>query len=187
MRNGLVMLGMMLAAMSVGCRSHKHEEVALQLQENEEVASLRQNLEGMVDNGLLHNMAIADIHFVPHTDELNSLGVQKLSQMARLVETYGGTIHYETQLTDQDLVSRRMANARDYLTTTGIDISRLQINSGASGGRGMLASEAIEILHKESADLGGETSSGASDPGNASDPLAALLGGAASGGGGGTN
>jgi hypothetical protein len=185
MRNVLVMLGMVLAAMSAGCRSHhKDADMDLHAQGIEEEKALRKNLDGMVDSALLQNMAIADIHFVPHTDELNSLGVKKLTQMARLVETYGGTIHYETQLRDPDLVNRRMVHARDYLTTTGIDISRLQINSGASRGRGMLASDAIAILRAESTSLGDDSETPAAGGGQNADPLAALLGAAGAGGGG---
>ena len=100
----------------------------------------------MADNAMLHDMAIADLHFVPHTDELNGTGAARLDRLAILLDVYGGAVRYETFTTDGELVDRRLAHVRDYLATTGCDMSRVEVKAMISGGRGLPADEAVEIL-----------------------------------------
>ena len=108
----------------------------------------RSHLAYMVDNAILHDMSVADLHFVPHSAELNGTGVARLDRMAKLVDVYGGTVRYETALTDQFLISQRIENVREYLSVTGCDMGRVDVRAMISGGRGMPADEAIKIMEQ---------------------------------------
>jgi hypothetical protein len=99
----------------------------------------------MVDNAILHDMSVADFHFVPHTAELSGTGAARLNRMATLLDTYGGTVRYETFETDEKLVNQRLEHVREYLATTGCGMERVQIKSMLSGGRGMAADKAIVV------------------------------------------
>lgn len=98
----------------------------------------------MVDNAILHDMSIADIHFIPHSKELSGTGVARLDRMAPLLDTYGGMVRYETVLIDEEMVASRLDQVREYLDLTGCDMSRVELKVMLSGGRGMPASDAIQ-------------------------------------------
>ena len=73
----------------------------------------RPHLSYMVDNAMLHDMSLADIHFVPYTAELSGTGIARLDRMAVLLDTYGGVIRYDTVLTDEALILKRLTHVRD--------------------------------------------------------------------------
>lgn len=98
----------------------------------------------MVDNAILRDMSVADIHFIPHTAELSGVGEARLNRMARLLHTYGGTVRYETLASDDSLVNRRLAHVREYLALTGCNMERVEITTGMAGGRGMPGDEGVE-------------------------------------------
>ena len=129
----------------------------------------RPHLSYMVDNAMQHDMSLADIHFVPHTAELSGTGIVRLDRMAVLLDTYGGMVRYDTVLTDEALVLKRLEHVRDYLATTGCDVDRVKFQAAITGGRGMPADDAIEA--KERAAEGSEQS------GSAAPTLIALPGG----------
>lgn len=106
--------------------------------------SPRTYLTHMADNGMLHDMAIADFHFVPHTAELSGTGVARLERMGTLLDAYGGTVRYETSITDDALIVKRLEHVREYLSLTGCNMSRVKTTAGLSGGRGMPARDAID-------------------------------------------
>jgi len=81
----------------------------------------------MVDNAIVSDMSIADLHFVPHTTELNSLGTLRLARMAQLVEAYGGLVRYATTIEDEEMVNERLAHVRDFLAAAGADMDRIEV------------------------------------------------------------
>ena len=97
----------------------------------------------MSDNAILQDMSIADLHFVAHTAEISGTGAARLDRMAALLEAYGGTVRYETYNDDVTLVEQRLTHVREYLTLTGCNMSRVQVQAMMSGGRTIPASEAI--------------------------------------------
>ena len=105
----------------------------------------REHFTNMADNAMLHDMSVADIHFVPHTAELSGTGAARLNRMATLLDAYGGTVRYETYLTDEPLVKQRLDHVREYLALTGCDMGRVDIKAMISGGRGLTASKAIMV------------------------------------------
>jgi hypothetical protein len=101
--------------------------------------------EHMQDNALLEDMTISDVHFYPHRAMLNTLGQQRLSRFAALLEAYGGTLRYNTSLEDDDLVDARMLAIMDCLGESGVDTASEIVQRDVPGGTGMDANQAILI------------------------------------------
>ncbi len=99
----------------------------------------------MLDNAMLADMAIADVHFVPHTSELNSLGGRRLERYAKLLKVYGGKLWYDTALQDRELVNARIDHVKDFLVLAGVERGRIDVVVGMPGGQGISAEEAIQI------------------------------------------
>ncbi len=115
----------------------------------ERTSGLRAEYTHMIDNALLIDMAVSDIHFVPHRAMLNSLGEQRLSRLAALMELYGGTIHLSTNELDEKLLADRLEHVRSYLCEAGIDTAAEVVVPGQPGGRGMDAGQAVLIKANE--------------------------------------
>lgn len=129
-----------LGCMTFGCQDSRYNGLALQKEKMEATRNEpRAHYANMVDNAILHDMSIADFHFVPHTSELSGTGVARLDRMGPLLDTYGGTVRYETQATDEVLVQARLDHVREYLTVVGCDMDRIELRAMLSGGRGMSA------------------------------------------------
>ena len=103
----------------------------------------------MTDNALLADMSINDSHFLPHRDLLNDLGTQRLYRLVALMDAYGGTIRFDTALTEEELIARRMKVVMDFLCEAGLDTTQEVLVRDMSGGQGMPAGEAILIKVKE--------------------------------------
>lgn len=99
----------------------------------------------MSDNAMLHDMTVNDIHFVPHTTELSGTGMARLDRMVEYLQTYGGTVRYETHQVDETLVAQRIEHVREYLNLSECDMSRVDVSRMISGGRGTSANKAIQI------------------------------------------
>ena len=113
----------------------------------------REHFTYMVDNAMLHDMSVADIHFVPHTAELSGTGAARLNRMATLLDTYGGTVRYETFNTDEAFVKQRLDHVHEYIALTGCDMGRVQVKAMISGGRGMSASKAMIVQPRSAGDV----------------------------------
>jgi hypothetical protein len=109
------------------------------------------HLTHMVDNAILRDMSLADIHFIPHSDEISGVGEVRLNRMAALLNTYGGIVRYETLEKDEPLIQRRLAHVREYLELTGCEMERVEIVAMISGGRGLPGDEAVEKYEKGTA------------------------------------
>ncbi len=117
----------------------------------EYTSTLQDSFVYMVDNAMLEDLSMTDIHFVPHTSELNGTGARRLDRYAKLLTVYGGSIRYASYSSDERLVEQRMASVRDYLATTGIDRDRIKVSKDLPGGVGMTAREAIVARNATSA------------------------------------
>src|SRR3972149_2058780 len=89
---------------------------------NKSMEESGEHFTNMADNAMLHDMSVADIHFVPHTAELSGTGAARLNRMATLLDTYGGTVRYETFSTDEAIVKHRLEHVHEYLAPTGCDM-----------------------------------------------------------------
>lgn len=103
----------------------------------------------MTDNALLEDMSISDVHFLPHRAFLTNLGEQRLTRLAALMEAYGGTIRFSTDLQDDQLVEARVAQILEFLSRAGIDTSATVLTRDLPGGTGIDASQAILIKANE--------------------------------------
>ena len=139
---------------SAGCagRHRMHTATDFQMERMDEVRDASPvHLMQMSDNAALQDMSVADFHFAGHSSELSGTGAARLSRMSPLLSTYGGTLYYDTTLSNEKLVAERLAHVREFLTTTGCDMSRVEVKVGMSGGSGMTARKAIEVDTKGTA------------------------------------
>lgn len=96
------------------------------------------------DQGLLADRCIADIHFIPHTADLSATGMARLERYAELLATSGGTLHYDTTITDEDLLEARLATAMAFLAEVMPGTRSIEVVRGMPGGPGMTGKEAID-------------------------------------------
>ncbi len=94
------------------------------------------------DQGMINDMSIADIHFVPHTSELSATGQARLERYSELLATRGGTIHYDPSERDEKIVQARLDTANEFLKQTAPGTKTMTVALGLSGGRGMNTKEA---------------------------------------------
>jgi len=104
--------------------------------------------DNMVNNAVLANMSLAEFHFIPHSKELSGSGVVRLDRMAPMLDSYGGTVRYGADISDEELVEQRIATVHDYLSMTGCNMDRVVIEPGLPGGQGMPARRALEKQHR---------------------------------------
>jgi hypothetical protein len=114
----------------------------------ERTSDLRPTFAHMMDNALMEDMTISDIHFHPHRDELNSLGKERLKRLAWIMNEHGGTIRFNTRTDNESRVERRADNVVIYLSELGVDTTRDVIRVDVPGGRGVDATRAILIKAK---------------------------------------
>ncbi|HUN80833.1 MAG TPA: hypothetical protein VMV81_04910 [Phycisphaerae bacterium] len=93
------------------------------------------------DQGMLADMSIADIHFIPHSDRLSATGQARLERYAELLADTGGTLRFDTKVNDDDLVRARLIAANSFLAELECTHPIL-VAVGGAGGRGMTAQEA---------------------------------------------
>lgn len=103
----------------------------------------------MIDNAALADMTVTDVHFLPHRPQLNDLGVRRLTRLMELIDAYGGTIRFNTNLDDEELIDQRTDVVVAFLAEHGVDTTREIITRDLAGGEGMAATEAILIKVKE--------------------------------------
>lgn len=115
----------------------------------EEPSPLQEEFVQMVDNALLADMTVSDIHFVPQRAMLNSLGEERLTHLADLMERYGGTIRFSTDVTDKPLVEARTKSILTFLSTRGIDTLADTLVQDMPASTGMDAAQAILIKMNE--------------------------------------
>ncbi len=153
MRNlpGLIVLGALIVA-AAGCNEPTERLNAPPQGAAKYPSKMQDAFVYMVDNAMLEDLSLADVHFVPHTVELNGLGAKRLERYAKLLTVYGGAIRYATDMTDEPIVERRLASIRSYLATTGIETDRIKVVKEMPGGVGMPAEEAIAA---KAANIGG--------------------------------
>ena len=101
--------------------------------------------DAMIKNALKSDMALADVHFEPHSARLNGLGEHRLQQFAEILVEDGGTLRLETRSPDAELNQERLRAVAEYLAATGVARERIEVVSGLRGGRGMTAKEAIQV------------------------------------------
>ena len=122
----------------------------------------------MVDQGMMHDLSVSDVHFVPHTSQLNGTGVRRLNRYAELLEGVGGAIHLDSVEDDEALTSARVACVSAYLSSSGLNMSNVKVEAGLPRGRGLAAPSALRILAEGTVDDTKQSGGGGSTPSAAS-------------------
>src|SRR5262249_26066548 len=138
-----------LVLLAAGCNEPRPRLNAPPHGEPTSTADSQGTLVYMNDSALLANMTICDMHFLPHRSELSQVGLERVSRMALLIQAYGGTIRYNTDETDESLLTKRTDTVMQFLREAGITTSSETITRDLSGGKGMAATEAILIKANE--------------------------------------
>ncbi len=95
------------------------------------------------DQGMLADMSLADLHFVPHSTELSGVGQARLERYAELLAARGGTLYYDTAIEDEVLLTSRLDSAMRFLAQCAPGRQSVEVVVGAPGGRGMDAREQL--------------------------------------------
>lgn len=132
-----------------GCQSNPKAESDPVDQPVAEAHDMRGTFDYMSDAAALADMTISDFHFVPHRPMLTPLGEQRLNQLAGLIEAYGGTVHFNTNLTDGELIESRFNAVIVALDDRGVDVTDEVLVLDMPGSEGMRATEAIKIRENE--------------------------------------
>jgi len=135
-----------------GCHGDHRTAVQRDMDRMDETASSpRMYLVNQADNAALHDMSLADFHFIPHSAELSGSGVARLDRLALMLDTYGGTVRYETTNTDETLIDGRLDNAKEYLALVGCSMEKISFATALSGGRGGSVRDALETQEEAQA------------------------------------
>ncbi|MFH1574572.1 MAG: hypothetical protein ABIG68_11345 [Acidobacteriota bacterium] len=102
----------------------------------------------MVDNAMLYDMCIADIHFYPHSAKINGLGEWRLKQFCRLLSEDGGIIHLETAHPDDELTQARIQKVSDFFVSSGFTAAAVTVEVGLPRGRPLDGAQAVRILQE---------------------------------------
>lgn len=121
----------------------------------------------MTDNGMMYDMCVSDIHFIPHTSSLSGLGVRRLNRYAELLEGYGGSVHLDTICDDETLNQARLQSINTHLASAGLNMNNVKVERGTAQGRGFDAPTALRVMAEGTVDDtkaggGGAAKSGAS-------------------------
>lgn len=103
----------------------------------------------MMDNALLADMTVSDMHFYPHRSMLTSLGIERLSRLASLMQAYGGSLRFNSDLDPGELLDKRLQTIRDFLAECGVLTESSTVSVDMPGGEGMASTEAILIQKVE--------------------------------------
>lgn len=152
------MVALMLCAAAVSCNRadgpHSASDVQMDKMDQSK-ASFGSYFTHMTDNAMLSDMSLADMHFIPHTNELSGLGEVRIDRMAKLLSVYGGTVRYATELGDEAMIEQRMEHVREYLTLVGCSMDRVTVAVMGPGGIGMPGAEAVRNYRSGTAGRGG--------------------------------
>lgn len=109
----------------------------------ESPSPLQDDFVSMTDNAMLEDMSVSGAHFVPHTAELNSLGVRRLNRYAEILKIYGGKLRYDGLDDPDEMAKQRIDRIRGMLTANGVEADKFEVVQAMSGGPGLRANEAI--------------------------------------------
>lgn len=121
---------------------------------SESPSSLQDSYVSMTDNAMLEDMSVSSVHFVPHTAELNSLGVRRLNRYVEILKIYGGTLRYDGLDDPDEMVKKRLEQIKGMLVANGVEADKFEVVQAMSGGPGLRAGEAIAAREMTTAKSG---------------------------------
>jgi hypothetical protein len=151
-RTNLIIGVVLIALVAMGCNQPTERLNAPPQGPSQHPHQLQGPMAHEVDNALMYDLSVADIHFVPHTTQLSGLGVRRLNRYAELLAPYGGTIHLETTETDETLIADRIETVTTFLAKAGLDMAQVEVKPGLTQGRGVPGEDALLILDQGTVD-----------------------------------
>jgi len=140
-----LMAGLPSLALLAGCQEPSERLNAPPQGTSTHQSPVNENFVHMQDNAMLSEMCVSPCHFVPHTSELNTLGIRRLNRYAEILDVYGGTLHYDGPASQEKLRDTRLEKIKAYLVASGLNSERFEVDSGLNRGPGMDSSMAITI------------------------------------------
>ena len=115
-----------------------------------------------VRNAIIAQHTLYPYHFVPHSEDLNSLGTIDLGVLAQHYRDYPGSLNIRRGNASDELYAVRIEAVREMLTLAGVDVERVGISDALPGGDGMPSERVLKILERsyEKAQTGKGTGSG---------------------------
>ncbi len=155
---GVIWMSALGVAFAIAGCDKRHERLNAPPQgDSDRPHAMGKNFIYMNDNAMLHDSAVADIHFEPHTAELSGLGIRTLMRMGELLSISGGTIRYETSSTDEFMITGRLNSVREFLNAAGFDTANIRVEAGMARSTGMDAADAIAIKEAAPASTAAQT------------------------------
>lgn len=145
MRRNWLTIVVVCSAWTSGCGEKGPEFSATYITQDPARRNLKDQKGAMVDSALLRDVALTDIHFVPHQAALNELGHLRLERYIDLLQEHGGTLRIEGRNANEDFVRARTDSVVTYLAAQGVDRNRIAVAPGVRAGTGMAAVEGIEV------------------------------------------
>ncbi len=139
----------LVAAVCAGCDSPAPRLNSPTHGLSEKTSDMQGTFTYMVDNALLADMSVSDVHFIPHRAILNTLGEERLRRLASLIDAYGGSLRYSTDLTEKELVKKRTETIIAFLSDCGVETARQVDAQALPASEGMDAAEVILIRQNE--------------------------------------
>ncbi len=129
----------------LGCQPPKERLNSPPQGDAEHQSPVSENFVHMQDNAMLSEMVISSAHFVPHTTELNTLGIRRLNRYAEILDVYGGTLHYDGRDPEEEMRNTRVDKIKAYLLSCGLENERFDVQPGLNRGPGIDAPICITI------------------------------------------
>ncbi len=168
----LMLLSVALIACSA-CRNYESSTDREHFRMDQTKSTYGEHFTYMADNALMHDMSLVEMHFIPHSSEISGVGAARLERMARILNTYGGTVRYAGEEPDPKRVEQRLDHIREYLALSGCNMERVTIEEMISGGGPAPAEEAVQVYQasqvgkkSDTASSGLSSASGMSEVGN---------------------
>lgn len=142
-RNGLLVVVSISILLAAGCQTPVERMNAPPQGESETKNPLAESFAYHEDQGMLADLSLADLHFVPHSADLSGVGVARLERYAELLASSGGTLNFTTSSRDPELAAERLETANDFLRRAVPGSKPVQVVLGLPRGRGMAGKESV--------------------------------------------
>jgi type IV pilus biogenesis protein CpaD/CtpE len=147
-RPGALALALALLASCSGPQKDATPSQALAQEDVQKLADerfVREPFSDQVRAGVLRQRALFDHHFLPESAQLSRLGSRDLAILARGLGESGGRIALPQGSASAELHNARVALVRDTLVAMGVAAEAISVDTGAAGGSGIAAADALSI------------------------------------------
>ena len=98
-----------------------------------------------IENAIIAQHTLYSYHFIDNSSQLNELGMRDLAILSRHYKEYPGPLNISRDGVDEAIYQERITYVAGQLEKDGIDPAKITISDGMPGGRGMTASDVLQI------------------------------------------